>query len=395
MKLMAFLGVALAFSLPVKAAWIYDTLDCPPYASGVEASAAMGLDFEDVYWYGLYVTYAVVEIDGPAGYAVGYGSGWDFSPAVANTSIGSPPGGTYSFFGWHYAFGWYGGYSYFISGASCEVQGSGGNDPTPSISSVNPNTWTAGQGYSVSIYGSGFGTSPELSITGTGVSAYMTYGSDTYISAQVSVSPNAPSGYADVQVISHGYNGMGFQQQPGGQGPASPFESVTVQAAPPPCAIPTDFHQESYNESNGTLSFVYKWASTSVNLSHLYGCRVGEFVSYPTANPFYFPQNPPFPAGLVFTNPTTGPSVEVDGALGMVTDVHDTPGTFVTPIPLGSTAFQAQQYYYYKCPCAGNASTQIYGTMAIGREVYTSIPSGLEGWFTVTKSGASSTKVVP
>ena len=88
---------------------------------------------------------------------------------------------------------------------------------------------------------------------------------------------------AYVQVISHGYNGMGFQQPPGGQGPGSPFEAVTVQATPPPCAVPKNFHQDSVNqdEVNGILTFVYKWGSSSGNMSDLFACRIGERVTYP------------------------------------------------------------------------------------------------------------------
>lgn len=230
MKLMTYLGLTLVLSLPAKAIYVDGGIAC--YSNVVEADTVTMLEFDDVYWYDLSASHADVTINGPSGSAYNAGYGWGLAPAVAYTYIAPPTPGTYNFFGNHWVYGSSWGWVYVWSAsASCSVQGAGGgNDPTPAISSFNPSTWNAGQGYSVSIYGTGFGTNPELVINGAGVSSYITYGSNTYISAQVSVSPNAPNGTATIQVISHGYNGMGFQGPPGGGGPASPFTTAQVLA---------------------------------------------------------------------------------------------------------------------------------------------------------------------
>lgn len=93
-------------------------------------------------------------------------------------------------------------------------------DPTPSIQGyVPPAPWQAGTSFMASVYGAGFGTSPNLKVTG---SDGTTWGSGGYcqqcdqsVGAWVTVPPNAPSGYATLIVTSNGYNGMGFLGPPG------------------------------------------------------------------------------------------------------------------------------------------------------------------------------------
>jgi hypothetical protein len=186
-------------------------------------------------------------------------------------------------------------YSY---STSCDIQtsGGGGGDPTPYITFVTPYTWDAGQGYAVSIYGGGFGTAPELNISGTGVSAYITNSSDTFISAQVSVSPNAPDGPAYVQVISHGYNGMGFQGPPGGGGPGSNTTTAQVQASqncPVPAGETSTYigpFQAVVNGIPGTLSSAYFRGNLQASApSHNFVNRqVFEEVSQGAANACYY-----------------------------------------------------------------------------------------------------------
>ena len=172
--------------------------------------------------------------------------------------------------------------------------------------------------------------------------------------------------------------------------------SQTVQKSAA-CATPYNFHQTSGTGSGGTLTFNYEWSSTDGQMSHLAGCKVGEYVAYPGPPGLYFPPVPPFPSDLSFSNPTTGSAVENSGDIGAGMDTHSTPGTFVTPFPIGTTQFVATQYYYYKCPCKNSGlPAQIYptsGTINITRKVDASDTTS--GTFTITKSGVSSSKAVP
>jgi hypothetical protein len=114
--------------------------------------------------------------------------------------------------------------------------GASGNvyDPTPVINSITNQPWPAGLTTSFTIYGSGFGTNPSLTLSGTGITSYNIVGttSDTQINASVTVSATAPSQNVTVTVTSDGYNGSGFMGQPGqsDQGAAN----ATVSEDPPP-----------------------------------------------------------------------------------------------------------------------------------------------------------------
>ncbi len=234
MKLMTYLGIALTFSLPAKAVYIDGGIECG--SGAVAADTITQLDFWEV-WGGWIASLSAVGIGGPSVSASAWGYAFELEPAVAATSISPAPVGTYQFFGYHFVYSelwnWWPVAQVTMS---CEVQSTGGggggggvNHPTPMITSVSPDVWPAGESLLVNIHGTGFVTDPELIINGTGVSAYMNYGSDTHISAQVNISPNAPSGYASIQVTSHGYNGMAFQQPQGGGGPTSPTATAQVQ----------------------------------------------------------------------------------------------------------------------------------------------------------------------
>ncbi len=121
-------------------------------------------------------------------------------------------------------------------------------DPTPSITTVNPSTWTAGQlNFPVTISGSYFGSNPELAVSGGGATATITSHTDTgaadgaTINASVSV-PNAcdAAGSVVITVTSTGYNGTGFVPAFSGQS-SSGTATATIVPAPVPAgaAAPT------------------------------------------------------------------------------------------------------------------------------------------------------------
>jgi hypothetical protein len=110
-------------------------------------------------------------------------------------------------------------------------------DPTPSISSVSPNSWTAGQtNIPVTIKGSGFGSNPILVVAGSGVSSSITGHTDNgqpggaQLTANVTVSA-CGSGSAAITVTSTGYNGTGFGAAYTGQSPSG-TSSATIIPAP-------------------------------------------------------------------------------------------------------------------------------------------------------------------
>jgi len=114
-------------------------------------------------------------------------------------------------------------------------------DPPPSISTVSPNQWTAGQdNFPVTISGSYFGSNPQLTLVGGGATASITSHTDTgqpngaTINASVSV-PNAcdASGSVTITVTSTGYNGSGFTAAYPGES-SSATSSATIVPVPGP-----------------------------------------------------------------------------------------------------------------------------------------------------------------
>jgi len=151
----------------------------------------------------------------------------------------------------------------------------------------------------------------------------------------------------------------------------------------PPCAYPVNFRQVGNDTAmaNGTLRFSYQWDSSDASLSSLATCTVGEIVTYPGGNFFYWP-SPPF-ASIANTNPVVH-TVPASG--GSMEDNHTTGGSFVSPY--SSSTFTAVQYYRYSCGCLNNgAFVNVMGPMNIVRTV---APSTGNQWkYTITKSGAS------
>jgi len=112
------------------------------------------------------------------------------------------------------------------------------SDPTPKITSVSPPNWNAGSTTAIKIMGSGFGTSPTVSVTDPSAAVSVgtiTYKSDTEIDLSVTVTASAPSENATVTVTSQGYNGYGFISNQGNS-PSSPSTTIAVNPilAPPP-----------------------------------------------------------------------------------------------------------------------------------------------------------------
>lgn len=88
-------------------------------------------------------------------------------------------------------------------------------DRSPVITRINPSEGAAGQSVPVTITGTNFGTSPDIDITGGGISEITTNATGTEIQAVFTVDPSAQAGSRSVAVISSGISGMGFQSTTG------------------------------------------------------------------------------------------------------------------------------------------------------------------------------------
>ena len=113
-------------------------------------------------------------------------------------------------------------------------------DPTPSISSVTPGTWLAGQLTTVTVSGSGFGTSPTVQLSPADANVtfdpngpapcagYST--TDQCFTINVTVQPADPGGAYNLTVTSQGYSGVGNGFLSGGPGD-TPVASASVNIA--------------------------------------------------------------------------------------------------------------------------------------------------------------------
>jgi len=108
-------------------------------------------------------------------------------------------------------------------------------DPTPSVTSVDPDSLTAGVTTSVTISGSYFGSNPLLTVSGGGATATITSHTDSgapggaKIIAKVTVPACAAAGTVTFTVTSEGYNGTGFTPAFAGQS-ASDTGTATIIA---------------------------------------------------------------------------------------------------------------------------------------------------------------------
>jgi len=101
-------------------------------------------------------------------------------------------------------------------------------DPTPAITSISPDPWVMASTTNFTISGSGFGSSPSLSVSGSRASATITSASDTQIAASLSWFFGGSPGTASVVVTSNGYGGNTFQQAPQGGSTNQTSRSVQV-----------------------------------------------------------------------------------------------------------------------------------------------------------------------
>jgi hypothetical protein len=111
-------------------------------------------------------------------------------------------------------------------------------DPTPAITSVTPSPWQAGSdsSFPVTVQGSGFGTNPQVQISGGGVtSTNPTPSQVSLTSFVIDVTVGGTSGgTATITVTSDGYTGMSNSFAQGGHQSQPATAQVTVDPAPPP-----------------------------------------------------------------------------------------------------------------------------------------------------------------
>jgi IPT/TIG domain len=129
-------------------------------------------------------------------------------------------------------------------------------DPSPTVTSVSPSVWYAGNSYTVTITGTNFGTNPTSSISAAPGVTYTPLGggTDTQTTASVIVAPNAPTtNPITVTVTSNGFGGGSgfFPGTPGGSASAS----ATAQAdavTPAPVIMMVNGVADLTNCTNGT-----------------------------------------------------------------------------------------------------------------------------------------------
>jgi len=135
-----------------------------------------------------------------------------------------------------------------IAGTSDPLSGFVVGDPQPTISSVceartgtcAPSPWQAAWGqFSITITGQGFGTSPQLSISGGGATL-VSYSPQNDTTMTATVSPNTVGGVAEITVGSQGYSPCGGLSSCWVQVPGTPSTSseVDVQVDPVPTLPP-------------------------------------------------------------------------------------------------------------------------------------------------------------
>jgi hypothetical protein len=158
------------------------------------------------------------------------------------------------------------GMSYNLGGTI--VQGVFGSftvgDPPPSISTVNPSQWTAGQtNFPVTISGSYFGSNPQLTVVGGGATASITSHTDTgqpngaTINTSVSV-PNAcdASGSVTITVTSQGYNGSGFAAAYPGESSSATASATIIPVAGPLAPLAPNILFNTANVAGKTTTVV-------------------------------------------------------------------------------------------------------------------------------------------
>lgn len=101
------------------------------------------------------------------------------------------------------------------------------SDPTPTITSISPNSWQAGTSTAIQITGSGFGTNPAISSSDPSItfSVNLMSSNDTLLNATATVPSGTPPESVTVTVASNGYAG-GFL--PGYSGQLSQVSAMAI-----------------------------------------------------------------------------------------------------------------------------------------------------------------------
>jgi hypothetical protein len=117
--------------------------------------------------------------------------------------------------------------------------------PAAHVTSLNPPTWQAGQSFTLTINGTGFGTAPTVNISGAaGVQygqAMNTNPQGTQTQVSVTIQPDAPNGTATLTVIP-GYAGSTFYCGNCNGGSPNGTDFATVVAAQNSCPAQLDAH---------------------------------------------------------------------------------------------------------------------------------------------------------
>ena len=142
-------------------------------------------------------------------------------------------------------------------------------DPPPTIKGYTPaSPWLAGNVYSLSVTGTGFGTNPSLSITGVAGLSYSVVGStDTNISATVTIDASSSGGTASITVTSNGYSGSGnnFVESGSGDSPTSGAALVEVDPAPQLSCTPETLMRGASVSCTVSSGTVTQWSFSGTN----------------------------------------------------------------------------------------------------------------------------------
>lgn len=165
------------------------------------------------------------------------------------------------------------------------------------------------------------------------------------------------------------------------------------------------------DNTNGTLTYLYDWKSTTGKKADLGTCTIHEIVSYDgntsgsygtdpsTGKPTYSPVQPPFYQTVLF-NPETGESTpatttnsdqtkigaiqDTNGHVGFVRDAN----TFTYP----TAGYTATQKFVFADSATGEVATLLAGPWTITRSVQPlSPPAAQGGMYTINKTGDSAT----
>jgi hypothetical protein len=162
----------------------------------------------------------------------GSGSGAAYASAQASVSVANQVGNaSYSATGDTSDTCWDLGYS----GGSYEQDGTIRlNDLTPSIATISQTSWNAGVPNRITLTGTNFGTLPTLNIDDSArISFSYISRATTQIVADANVAAVTPAESANLSVVSHGWDGNGFQST-GGNPAGSPSRAISISPVPAP-----------------------------------------------------------------------------------------------------------------------------------------------------------------